>query len=205
MVEIGRRLGFKDRDAWRAWLMKHHALEKELWLVLYKKQARKPTVAYGDAVEEALCFGWIDGIVKKIDDKKYAIRFSPRRRGSIWSERNKQRVAKMIAQGRMNKVGLAKVEEAQRNGEWERPTRPENIADIPGEFKSALQANPRARDNFEGLSPSQHRMYIGWILDAKRDETRQRRIGAAIRMLEENRKLGIDTRMGDARGNTRKR
>lgn len=197
MVEIGKRASFKNRDAWRAWLTQNHARANELWLVLYKKHTRKPTVAYDDAVEEALCFGWIDGIVKTIDDEKYAIRFSPRRRGSIWSEPNKRRVAKMIAQGRMTEIGLAKVEEAKRNGRfaWDKATRRENVTDLPGEFARALQANARARANFERLAPSHKRQYIGWIADAKRDETRQRRIQVAIKMLKENQKLGIDTRM----------
>lgn len=199
MVDIGKRQTFKNRDAWRAWLAKNHARANELWLVLYKKHTRQPTVAYGDAVEEALCFGWIDGIVKTIDDEKYAIRFCPRRRGSVWSEPNKQRVAKMIAQGRMTDIGLAKIEEAKQNGEWDKATRREDIADLPREFARALQANRQARVNFERLAPSHQRQYIGWISDAKRDETRQRRIDAAIEMLNENKKLGMDTRIGDAR------
>ncbi len=159
--------------------------------MLYKQHTRKPTVAYDDAVEEALCFGWIDGIVKTIDDEKYAIRFSPRQRGSIWSELNKRRVKKMIAQGQMTEIGLAKVEEAKRNGEWDKAARREDIADIPREFNHALEANKRARENFEQLAPSHKRQYIYWIADAKRAETRQRRIDAAIKMLKENKKLGL--------------
>jgi uncharacterized protein YdeI (YjbR/CyaY-like superfamily) len=195
MVEIGKRASFKNRDAWRAWLEKNHAREKELWLVLYKKNSGKPTVSYDEAVEEALCFGWIDGITKSIDVEKYAVRFSPRRSGSVWSESNKRRVAKMIAQGRMTEIGLTKIEEAKRNGEWAKAARREDVTDIPRELKQALQANQQAARNFAALAPSHKRQYIYWIADAKKEETRQRRIRAAIRMLKENKKLGIDTRM----------
>src|SRR5512137_1551977 len=116
MVEITKRKSFKNRDAWRVWLEKNHTREKELWLVLYKKNSGKPTVSYDEAVEEALCFGWIDGVIQGIDEEKYATRFSPRRPKSIWSEANKKRVAKMIEQGRITDTGLAKIEEGKRSG-----------------------------------------------------------------------------------------
>jgi len=195
MVEIGKRQSFRNRDAWRAWLAHNHARAKELWLVFHKKNSGKPTVSYNNAVEEALCFGWIDGIIKSIDDEKYANRFSPRRRGSIWSELNKRRVAKMIEQGRMTPIGLAKVEEAKANGEWDKATRRENTTIIPHELRQALHGNKQAQRSFEALAPSHKRQYIYWISDAKKDETRRRRIRVAITMLKENKKLGIDTRM----------
>ncbi|MEW5720182.1 MAG: YdeI/OmpD-associated family protein [Chloroflexota bacterium] len=195
MVEIGKRQSFKNRDAWRAWLARNHARATELWLVLYKKNSGKPTVSYDEAVEEALCFGWIDGITKSIDGEKYAIRFSPRRRGSVWSESNKKRVARMIRQRRMTEIGLAKIEEAKRNGEWAKASRRETVADIPRELKQALQASKPAQRNFDALAPSHKRQYIYWITDAKKEGTRQRRIQVALRMLKENKKLGIDTRM----------
>jgi uncharacterized protein YdeI (YjbR/CyaY-like superfamily) len=197
MVAIGKRASFKNRDDWRAWLAQNHARATELWLVFYKKNSGKRGVSYDEAVEEALCFGWIDGVVKGIDDEKYATRFSPRRCGSIWSESNKRRVAKMIAQGRMTEIGLAKIHEAKRNGRsvWDKATRRANVTDIPRELKQALAANKQAQRNFDALAPSQKRMYIYMITDAKKEETRQRRIQTAIRMLKENKKLGIDTRM----------
>ena len=194
-AEIGKRASFKNRGGWRAWLAENHARATELWLVFYKKNSDKRSVSYDEAVEEALCFGWIDGIIKSIDDEKYANRFSPRRRGSIWSESNKRRVARMIAQGRMTEIGLEKVEEAKRNGEWDKATPREDVTDLPRELEQALQANKRAQRNFDTLAPSHKRQYIYWITDAKKDETRQRRIQVAIRMLKENKKLGIDTRM----------
>ena len=198
MVEITKRHSFKTRDAWRAWLAQNHARATELWLVIYKKNSGKPTVSYDEAVEEALCFGWIDGITKSISAEKYAQRFSPRRRGSVWSESNENRVAKMIAQGRMTESGLAKIEEAKRNGEWDKATRREAATDAPRELKQALQGNKLAQRNFDALSPSQKKLYIFWVADAKKVETRQRRSQVAVRMLKENKKLGIDTRMTES-------
>jgi uncharacterized protein YdeI (YjbR/CyaY-like superfamily) len=197
MSEIGKRQSFKSRSEWRAWLAQNHALANELWVIFYKKGSGKHRVSYEEVVEEALCFGWIDGVIKRIDDEKYALRFSPRRPGSIWSESNKRRIARMIAQGSMTEIGLAKVEEAKRNDEWDKATRRENTTVIPPELKQALKANSQAQRTFDALPPSQKRLYIFWITEAKKDETRQKRIGAAIKMLKENKRIGIDTRMKD--------
>jgi len=160
MVEIGKRKSFKNRDAWRAWLTKNHAFEKALWLVLYKKNSNKPTITYEEAVEEALCFGWIDGIIKRIDGEKYATRFSPRRRGSVWSESNKKRVARMIEQRRMTEIGLAKVEEAKCKGEWDQATHREDTTNMPDDLQRALQADKKAQEHFDPLAPSQKRLFI---------------------------------------------
>ena len=197
MPELTKRFTPKTRDAWRAWLAKNHASEKEIWFVIYKKHTGKERVSYEDAVEEALCFGWIDGLVRSIDDEKYAVRFSPRKSGSIWSESNKKRVAKMIAQGWMTAIGLAKVEEAKANGEWDKASQREDTSIVPADLKRALQANQQAQKNFETVSPSQKRMFIFWINSAKTDATRQKRIRKAMQMLRDNEKIGIDTRMGE--------
>jgi uncharacterized protein YdeI (YjbR/CyaY-like superfamily) len=162
MPEIKRRI-FKKREDWRAWLAKNHAVEKEIWFVLYKKHTGKPCVSYEDAVEEALCFGWIDGLVKSVDDEKYAVRFSPRKSRSIWSETNKRRVAKMIEQERMAEIGLAKVEEAKRNGEWENARVREDTTIVPIDLTRALQVNKQAQRNFERISPSQKRLSTSQI------------------------------------------
>lgn len=190
MLEITKPKSFKTRAAWRAWLEKNYAREKELWLVLYKKNSGKPTVSYDQAVEEALCFGWIDGLTKGIDEEKYAVRFCPRKSGSVWSESNKKRVAKMIAEGKMTAIGLAKVEEAKRNGEWEKAVARENVSNIPADLKRALQADKIAQQNFEILAPSHKRQYIYWITEAKRDETRRKRIQETVRMVKANKRLG---------------
>jgi len=117
VVEVGKQRGMKTRGQWRSWLAKHHDQEKELWLIFYKEHTGHAGLTYEEAVQEALCFGWIDGILKRIDDEKHTIRFSPRRKNSIWSATNKKRVARMIASERMTEVGLAKVQEAKRNGQ----------------------------------------------------------------------------------------
>lgn len=104
---------FGHRNEWRAWLEENHATAQELWLVIYKKHTGKVGVTYEEAVEEALCFGWIDGVMKRLDAEKYALRFSPRKKGSVWSESNKRRVTKLIKQGRMTEAGLVKVKEAK--------------------------------------------------------------------------------------------
>jgi uncharacterized protein YdeI (YjbR/CyaY-like superfamily) len=195
LQSVGRR-NFKARAAWRAWLAKNHATGREIWLVLYKKHTGTVCVSYEDAVEEALCFGWIDGLVKSIDDEKYAVRFSPRKSGSIWSETNKRRVAKMIEQERMTKIGLAKVEQAKRNGKWKNSRISEDTTLVPNELKRALRASEKAERSFGRTSPSLKRMFIFWFTSAKTDTTRQRRIRKVVRMLISNEKIGIDTRMG---------
>jgi uncharacterized protein YdeI (YjbR/CyaY-like superfamily) len=197
MLEIGKRKSFKNRAVWRAWLVKNHAAEKELWLVFYKKNSNKPTVTYDEAVEEALCFGWIDSIIKAIDEEQYATRFSPRKSGSVWSETNKRRVVKMIKQGRMTPIGLAKIQEAKKNGEWDKASQRDDTSVVPDDLKHALQANKQAQRNFETVSRSQKRLFIYWITSAKRDETRQRRIRKTMQMLRDNEKIGIDMRMGE--------
>lgn len=108
-MEIPKTLHASNRDAWRAWLDRHHETEQEIWLVFYKKHTGKPGVSYEDAVEEALCFGWIDSIVRRIDDERYAQKFGPRKANSKWSESNKRRVRKMMEEGKMTAAGLAKI------------------------------------------------------------------------------------------------
>ena len=189
MVAIGKQLRVTDRDEWRAWLAEHHATEKEIWLVIYKKHTGKPSIAYEDAVEEALCFGWIDGILKSIDAEKYTLRFSPRKSNSIWSESNKRRVAKLIRQGRMTKVGLAKIREAKKSGEWHKATQREDPTNIPPDLEKALRANRKTRQNFERLAPSHKKQFIYWITNARTRETRERRIQGTVRMAAENKKL----------------
>jgi uncharacterized protein YdeI (YjbR/CyaY-like superfamily) len=190
MAVIGQQLYFTDRDDWRAWLEANHATASEAWLVHYKKHTGKPGLSLGDAIEEALCFGWIDGVMHRIDHEKFALRYSPRKKGSIWSETNKRRVRKLIKQGRMTEAGLAKVKEAKANGQWRAATLREDTTNIPDDLKQALNANSRARHNFERLAPSPKRQYIYWITSAKMDETRQRRIQETVRLVAENKRLG---------------
>ena len=180
-----------SREEWRAWLQLNHTGKKEIWLVHYKKHTDKTTISYDDAVEEALCFGWIDGIMKKLDNEKYVLRYTPRRKKSIWSDLNKQRVAKMVEQGLMTEAGMTKIEEAKRNGEWEKAIKRESAPAIPPDLQKALQANKTAAKNFKAFAPSYQKQYIWWINSAKRDETRSRRVSETVRRSEHNTKPGI--------------
>jgi uncharacterized protein YdeI (YjbR/CyaY-like superfamily) len=144
-----------------------------------------------EALEEALCFGWIDGILKRIDDEKHTVRFSPRRKNSIWSEHNKKRVRKLIKEGRMTDAGLAKIREAKANGQWGKAARREDTTLVPAELTEALAGNEKARLNFEGLAPSYRRQFIYWVAVAKRDENRRKRIEETIDLLSNNKKLGM--------------
>jgi uncharacterized protein YdeI (YjbR/CyaY-like superfamily) len=191
MPQIGETCFARSRAAWRRWLSSNHSSTGEIWLVLYKKHVDKPCVAYDDAVEEALCFGWIDGILKRIDDEQHAIRFSPRRRNSPWSDSNRKRIDKMTRQGKMTEAGLAVVREAKENGRWQQAGEPRS--DVPpDDLQRALKRNRAARELFEKLSPSHRRQYIGWIEEAKRDETRQRRIRKTVERLAAGKRPGID-------------
>jgi uncharacterized protein YdeI (YjbR/CyaY-like superfamily) len=190
MVTMNPPLHFTHRNDWRAWLAKNHATVSEAWLVFYKKHTGKAGLSYEEAVEEALCFGWIDGVMKRLDDEKYMLRYSPRKKGSVWSESNKRRVRKLIRQGRMTEAGLAKVQEAKASGEWRAATQREDTTNIPDDLRQALKANAPARRNFDRLAPSHKRQYLYWITSAKTEKTRQRRIQETVRLVTENRKLG---------------
>ena len=184
-MEMGKTLHVTNREKWRAWLEKHHQSEKEIWLIFYKKRSGRPRIPYDEAVEEALCFGWIDSIVKSIDDEKFAQKFSPRRDGSNWSTLNKRRLRNLIRQGRMTEAGLAKVDRATL-GETARSKRSDVDPDTPRLVKQALMANEKAWQNFQSLTPSRRRAYVRLIADAKKEETRQRRVQEVISLLQQS-------------------
>jgi len=186
-------LRVESRDAWRAWLAEHHTSESELWLVFYKGHTGEKNVPYGALVEEALCFGWIDSLIKRLDDDRYLRKFTPRRPGSPWSASNKARVEAMIAQGRMTEAGQGLINEAKASGEWDREqARPTVLVDdVPEELEQALAAHPAAAKTFAALAPTYRKQYILWITTAKRSETRKRRVTEAIQLLERGEKLGL--------------
>lgn len=186
-----KQLYVTDRDEWRDWLSRHNATEAGVWLIFYKKETSRPTISYEDAVEEALCFGWIDSIIKKIDATRYARKFTPRKDNSKWSELNKKRADKMIKEGRMTDVGLAKTQTAKKTGLWEKDGRPRISFDIPPEFAQALAHNKKAKESFDKLASSYRKHYIGWIAVAKRPETKKRRIEESIALLEQGKRLGL--------------
>ena len=180
-----------SRDDWHTWLEQNHSTKREVWLVFYKKHTEKPSISYDDAVEEALCFGWIDSIVKRIDDAKFARKFTPRKPDSRWSELNKKRANKMIDQGKMTKAGLVLINEAKERGLWLRRHQPKKDFTVPKYIEHALQSNDKALSNFRKLAPSYKRQYVGWVDSAKKEETRRRRLAEIIRILEKNGKLGL--------------
>lgn len=191
MAHAIRQRRFRDRDHWRAWLAEHHATEVEIWVVHYKKRTGKPGLAYEDAVQEALCFGWIDGLLKRIDDEKHVIRYCPRRKNSVWSETNKARVKRLIAQGRMTDAGLAKVVEAQESGRWQQAALSQRTFAVPCELSEALAANDDARRYFEALAPSYRKQTIGWIASAKQEKTRRKRVAEVIGLFARGKRLGM--------------
>jgi uncharacterized protein YdeI (YjbR/CyaY-like superfamily) len=180
-----------NRHEWRQWLEQNHNAAQEVWLIYYKKHTGKPRVPYGEAVEEALCYGWVDSIVKRIDEETYAQKFTPRKDSSQWSESNKKRVEKLIREGRMTEAGLAKIKAARRTGKWEKPVTGRQEFVMPPELIEALSINKEAGENFNKLAPSHRRQYIGWIASAKKEETKKKRVKEAIGLLEQNQKLGM--------------
>lgn len=181
----------KDAAEWRRWLHTHHDSASEVWLRYYKKESGKTGVDYERSVEEALCYGWVDSLIRKLDDESYARKFTPRKDDSKWSPSNKKRVASLIESGRMTAVGLAKIEAAKRSGLWDKPTRPDISLEMPPAFEQALAQDKTARTNFERLAPSHQKQYIIWIAVAKRPETQARRIRESIELLQKGEKLGM--------------
>ena len=175
-------LTFADRAGWRAWLEKHHAHEHEVWLLHYKKKAAKQALTYEEGVEEALCFGWIDGLLHSIDDETYALRYSPRKRKSIWAENNKRRVDQLIRAGRMTAAGLEKVAQAKASGEWDAATAREDVNLIPLDLERELRKHKTAWVSFQKWPASQKKIRLYWLTSAKKAETRQKRIRAIIEM-----------------------
>jgi uncharacterized protein YdeI (YjbR/CyaY-like superfamily) len=186
-----KQISIKNREEWRHWLSQHHDKSNGVWLVFYKKHTGKSTFEYEEAVEEALCFGWIDSIIKKVDNEKYLRKITPRRSNSKWSDLNKKRITKLIKQGLMTEAGIGKVKEAKASGLWNKPNRLQISYSIPEELESGLAKNRKARIFFDQLAPSYQKQFIGWIAVAKRQETKQRRVRDSIALLEQGKKLGI--------------
>lgn len=176
MDESIQYLEFTDRNQWRAWLEKYHAVEKEAWLIHYKKGFQESTLLLDEAVEEALCFGWIDGSLRRLDERRYALRYTPRRPNSIWSLSNIHRAERLIQQDRMTEAGLAKISEAKANGQWEAALRREQVDIIPPDLQKALRKRKGAIAAYRALPASRKKQYMYWLQSAKRPATRQSRI-----------------------------
>lgn len=181
-----RTLDVVTRREWRSWLQEHHASVREIWLVFHKRHTGKPCISYDDAVEEALCFGWIDSLVKRIDDARYARKFTPRKPDSRWSTMNRRRYEDLKASGLLAPPGLERPP-TERSGDAPRPS----WSVLPPEIERRLKANARAWAHFQRLTPSRRRAYIGWIMSAKRPATRERRIEEATTLFAAGKELGL--------------
>lgn len=181
----------KDRNEWRKWLERNHTSLSEIWLIYYKKNSGKPRIPYDDAVEEALCFGWIDSLVKKIDEEKYMQKYTPRKKKSVWSKLNVNRCEKMINQGKMTDAGLKLIEEAKKTGKWQDAYSSKKMFDLPEELEEALKKDKTAWENFNNFAPSYKNNYIHWIISAKRDETKSKRIIEVVKRSALNQKPGM--------------
>jgi uncharacterized protein YdeI (YjbR/CyaY-like superfamily) len=173
-------------EQWRQWLAEHHDAESEVWLVFYKRHSGRASIAYEDAVDEALCFGWVDSLIKRLDDARYARKFTPRKPDSTWSTANRKRYAYLKASGRLAPAGL------QRPPTGRSPDAAKPLpSKVPSYIQEALRKHPAARSRFERLPPSHRRRYILWVDSAKRQETKARRLQQAIRLLAAGKTLGL--------------
>lgn len=184
---------FENPDAFRGWLAANHATAGELWVGYYKKAAGRPSLTWPESVDQALCYGWIDGIRKRIDDESYTIRFTPRRPGSIWSEVNIKRVGELTALGLMQPTGLAafaaRDEEKSRQYSYEARRQP-----LAADYEATFRANEQAWAFWEAQPPSYRQAATHWVMSAKREETRQKRLATLIADSEAGRRLAMMAR-----------
>ena len=176
-----------DRETWRAWLAANHATSRGVWLVTWRPRSGRVGLAYEAAVEEALCFGWIDSTAGRFDDDRGKQYYSPRKPRSPWSASNKARVARLIAEGRMTPAGLAAIEQAKANGIWEISDRVERL-EIPDDLAAALAAHPPAAANFAAFPPTARKQMLWWVAEAQRPATRASRIAAIAQAAAEGRR-----------------
>jgi uncharacterized protein YdeI (YjbR/CyaY-like superfamily) len=177
-----------NRGEWRTWLTRNADSAASIWLAIGEKGNTVTTLTYEQAVEEALCFGWIDSTVRKLDDARYKQLFSRRKPVSTWSRINKERVAQLEAEGKMAPAGLAAIELAKQNGSWNTLDQVDDLI-VPDDLARALASNPTALENFETFSPSARKMFLYWIANVKRPEKRAERIAETVRRAAEGRRL----------------
>ena len=188
-MDVGKTFYAKNRREWRSWLAKHHSSAREIWLIYYKKHTGKPRVPYTHAVEEALCYGWIDSILKPIDADRYAQRYSPRKPTSKLSEMNRERVRRLIRAGRMTNVGLAKIKHAF---DERRDTKRRLRWEVPADILKRLKQKPLTWKNFRRFPESYKRIRIGWITAARhRPQVFRQRLQYFLRMTEQNKRFGM--------------
>jgi uncharacterized protein YdeI (YjbR/CyaY-like superfamily) len=188
-MKVGTTFYAKNRREWRAWLARHHRAAPEIWLIYYKKHSGRARIPYNDAVEEALCYGWIDSILKPVDSDRYAQRFSPRRPTSRLSDMNRERVRRLIAAGRMTETGLERIkhvfdrrQDTKKKVKWE----------TPADILKRLERDPAAWKNFRRFPESYKRIRIGWITAARpRREAFEQRLRYFLKMTAQNKRFGM--------------
>lgn len=184
-----------SRAEWRAWLEAHHQQSESIWLVRYKQSVPEKYVSFDDVVEEALCFGWIDSRPAKLDEERTMLLLSPRKPKSVWSALNKSRLPALIESGRMTEAGMAKIREAQANGSWDALAEVDD-QNPPSDLTAALAANATAQENFRSFPPSAQRGIIQWIVLAKTEATRHKRIIETVRLAT----MGLKANSPESRG-----
>lgn len=178
----------KDRAAWRRWLVRHHDRGGGIWLVIHKKRSRSGSLSYEDAVLEALCFGWIDSTANRLDDETYKLWLAPRKPKGVWSAINKERVAALSEAGLIQPAGLAAIEAAKANGSWAALDRSDALV-MPDDLAQALAVSPDADRHFAAFPPSTKKQVYFWIENAKRPETRAKRVAQTVAQAAENRRV----------------
>lgn len=189
----------RTRKVWRQWLEKNHTSSPGIWMIYYKKETGKRRFGYDEAVEEALCFGWIDSLPRKLDAERSMLKFTPRKPKSVWSRLNKTRIEKLVKNGLMTPAGMAKIEQAKKDGSWDTLTPSDTHTDgnsMPADLLKAFSKNlpggqgKKALENFKAFSPSYRKQFLSWIDSAKRPETKAQRICQTVLMAAANKKPG---------------
>ncbi|MCP4761598.1 MAG: hypothetical protein GY870_07440 [archaeon] len=190
-MSFGETLYLTNRKKWRIWLRKNHKVKKEIWLIYYKKHTGIARIPYNDAVEEALCYGWIDSTVKRIDDNKFMQKFTPRREKSNWSDHNVKRAKELIKTNQMTKIGLNLYNNRSVESKKTALTDPKLDTEMSLAMKKAFKTNKTALKNFNNFAPGYKRLYINWVNSAKRKETIERRIKQVVERSTKNLKPGM--------------
>jgi uncharacterized protein YdeI (YjbR/CyaY-like superfamily) len=196
LISVGKIDEFGDfhplsRQEWRDWLFENHDKLSGVWLVYFKKHTKKPFVSYDEAVEEALCFGWIDSIPRKLDEDRSKLLHTPRKPKSVWSKANKERVERLIANGLMTEIGQKKIDKAKLDGSWDALNASDNL-EIHEDLLRALKGNNIAFENFEKFTKGVKKSILSWIYSAKTADTRLKRIDKTISMAERNLRAQFD-------------
>jgi len=187
MAEKIKTLDVRSRARWRSWLEANHGSASEIWLVFHKPHTGKTSIGYEDSVEEAICFGWVDSLIRRLDDDRYARKFTPRKIDSYWSDLNRKRYSKLEVLGLLAPAGRDRAP----SGAKRYPPRRKTSAAVPTYIEKAFKAERRAWATFERLTPRERTLYVGWIESAKREETKASRIEKAVRLLAAGKKLGL--------------